>query len=99
LLFSCERWGITALHVLVSTVGKKVKVRGLPHLAKNERDVGHPTILGRDKEKMGVAEELTGNERERAETFPREIGWTADPSTTLRFGRDDKGEGGNSIKI
>jgi hypothetical protein len=65
LLFSCERWGITALHVLVSTVGKKVKVRGLPHLAKNERDVGHPTILGRDKEKMGVAEELTGNERNR----------------------------------
>ena len=40
---------ITALHVLVSTVGKKVKVRGLPHLAKNERDMGHPTILGRDK--------------------------------------------------
>ena len=31
-------------------VEKKVKVRGLPHLAKNERDMGHPTILGRDKE-------------------------------------------------
>jgi hypothetical protein len=28
---------------------KKVKVRGLPHLAKNERDMGHPTIPGRDK--------------------------------------------------
>jgi hypothetical protein len=33
--------------VLLSEVGKNVKVRGLPHLAKNERDMGHPTILGR----------------------------------------------------
>src|ERR1700722_16245411 len=33
-------------------VEKKVKVRGIPHLAKNERDMGHPTLLGRDKDSM-----------------------------------------------
>jgi hypothetical protein len=27
-------------------MGWKVESRGIPHLAKNERDVGHPTILG-----------------------------------------------------
>jgi hypothetical protein len=42
-------WETTALYVRLSEIGKKVKVRGLPHLAKNERDMGHPTILGRDK--------------------------------------------------
>jgi hypothetical protein len=45
-------WETTALHVPLSKVGKKVKNRGLPHLAKNERDMGHPTILGRDKERV-----------------------------------------------
>jgi hypothetical protein len=35
----------------LSKVGKKVQVRGLPHLAKNQRDMGHPTILGREKGK------------------------------------------------
>jgi hypothetical protein len=35
-------------------VEKKVKVRGLPHLAKNERDMGHPTILGREKGKPTI---------------------------------------------
>jgi hypothetical protein len=45
-------WETAALHVLLSKVGKKVKVRGLLHLAKNERDMGHPTILGRDKDRM-----------------------------------------------
>jgi hypothetical protein len=39
-----------ALHVLLSKVGKKVRVRGIPHLAKNERDMGHPTIRGREKD-------------------------------------------------
>src|ERR1700674_37919 len=34
-------------------VEKKVKVRGLPHLAKNERDMGHPTLCGREKERRG----------------------------------------------
>jgi hypothetical protein len=46
-------WDTTALHVILSKVGKRVKVRGIPHLAKNERDMGHPTILGRDKDWMG----------------------------------------------
>ena len=31
-------------------------------------------------------------------TFPRKVRGTADPSATLRFGRDDKGEGDGSIK-
>jgi hypothetical protein len=35
--------------VPVSNVGKNLKVRSLPHLAKNERDMGHPTILGRKR--------------------------------------------------
>jgi hypothetical protein len=38
-----------AIHVPLSKVGKKVEVRGIPYLAKNERDMGHPTILGREK--------------------------------------------------
>jgi hypothetical protein len=42
-------WETTALHVLPSRVGKKVEVRGIPHLAKNQRDMGHPTLCGRDK--------------------------------------------------
>jgi hypothetical protein len=45
-----EMWDATALHVPHSKVGKKVKVRGIPHLAKNKRDMGHPTILGREKD-------------------------------------------------
>jgi hypothetical protein len=36
--------------VPLSKVGKRVEVRGIPHLAKNERDMGHPTLPGRDKE-------------------------------------------------
>jgi hypothetical protein len=44
-----EMWETTALHVPLSKVGKRVKVRRLPHLAKNERDMGHPTILGRER--------------------------------------------------
>src|SRR5580698_7002940 len=28
---------------------KQVECCGIPYLAKNERDMGHPTILGRDK--------------------------------------------------
>jgi hypothetical protein len=27
---------------------------GIPHLAKNERDMGHPTLCGRDKDSMGL---------------------------------------------
>jgi len=43
-------WETTALYVRLSEVAKKVKVRGLPHLAINERNMGHPTILGREKD-------------------------------------------------
>jgi hypothetical protein len=46
-------WDTTALHVLLSKVGKKVEVRGIPHLAKNERDMGHPTLCGREKDRIG----------------------------------------------
>jgi hypothetical protein len=42
-------WDATALHVPLSKVGKKVEVRGIPHLAKNERDMGHPTLCGKEK--------------------------------------------------
>jgi hypothetical protein len=45
-------WETTALHLPLSKVEKKVNVRGLPHLAKNERDMGHPTILGRDRREI-----------------------------------------------
>jgi hypothetical protein len=38
------------LHVGSFRRSAKVKVRGIPHLAKNERDMGHPTILGREKD-------------------------------------------------
>jgi hypothetical protein len=51
-------WETTALHLPLSKVRKNVKVRGLPHLAKNERDMGHPTIPGREKEDPGVVEGL-----------------------------------------
>jgi hypothetical protein len=47
-------WETTALHAPLSKVGKNVKVRGLPHLAKNERDMEHPTIFGREREKRTV---------------------------------------------
>jgi hypothetical protein len=47
-------WDTTALPVPLSRGQKKVKVRGIPHLAKNERDMGHPTIPGREKEKPTV---------------------------------------------
>ena len=33
------------------------------------------------------------------QTFPGEVRGTADPSTALRFGRDDKGEGDAFIEI
>jgi hypothetical protein len=32
---------------------KDVEVRGIPHLAKNERDVGAPVISGREKSQEG----------------------------------------------
>jgi hypothetical protein len=42
-------WETTAFHAPLSKVGKKAEVRGIPHLAKNERDMGHPMLCGREK--------------------------------------------------
>jgi hypothetical protein len=42
-------WETTAVHVPLLKAGKKVKVPGIPYLAKNERDMGHPTLCGRAK--------------------------------------------------
>jgi hypothetical protein len=46
-LVFCEMWDATAadLHSL-ALQGPPIEVRGIPHLAKNERDVGHPMIRG-----------------------------------------------------
>jgi hypothetical protein len=41
---------MNSLHVILSKVKKKVEVRGIPHLAKDERDVGHPMLCGREKD-------------------------------------------------
>src|ERR1700722_10374058 len=48
------RCGIPRTLTFFSTFGKKhVERCGIPYLAKNERDMGHPTLLGRDKDRMG----------------------------------------------
>jgi hypothetical protein len=40
-------WGTRRLpSSLFGPTGRDVESRGIPHLAKNERDMGHPTILG-----------------------------------------------------
>ena len=31
----------------------EIEVRGMPHLAKNERDVGHPSVCCRDRVRGG----------------------------------------------
>jgi hypothetical protein len=50
-----EMWDTTALHVRLSEVGKKVKVRGIPHLAKNERDMGHPRFVeGKETDRPSI---------------------------------------------
>ncbi len=43
-LVFCEMWDTTALNLKLPADKKrlKVKIRGIPHLAKNERDMGHP---------------------------------------------------------
>ena|ERR1700733_3049063 len=35
--------------------GTVVKVRGIPHLAKNERDVGHPGVVERETTASGCS--------------------------------------------
>jgi hypothetical protein len=49
--FFCEMWDTAALPVFLSRGRKKVEICGIPHLAKNERDMGHPTLCGREKDK------------------------------------------------
>ena len=45
-----EMWDTTNLD-LFSDLGKKhVERCGIPYLAKNERDMGHPTLCGREKD-------------------------------------------------
>jgi hypothetical protein len=47
-------WDTTAadLHSL-ALQGLPIEHRGIPHLAKNERDMGHPLIRGRDRNWTG----------------------------------------------
>jgi hypothetical protein len=35
------------LRTLILPLRAQIKVRGIPHLAKNERDVGHPSFVAR----------------------------------------------------
>jgi hypothetical protein len=42
-------WETTNLDLFSDLRKRHVDDCGLPHLAKNERDMGHPTILGRDR--------------------------------------------------
>jgi hypothetical protein len=43
-----EMWETTSLNLFPDLRKTHIDFRGLPYLAKNERDMGHPTILGRD---------------------------------------------------
>jgi hypothetical protein len=42
-------WDTTNLDLFPAFEKKHVKRCGIPHLAKNERDMGHPTLCGREK--------------------------------------------------
>jgi hypothetical protein len=44
-----EMWDTTNLNLFPAFGKTHVERCGIPHLAKNERDMGHPTIPGRDK--------------------------------------------------
>ena len=49
-----EMWDNTAADLHSSALQElPIEVRGLPHLAKNERDMGHPLIRGRDRNWTG----------------------------------------------
>jgi hypothetical protein len=56
---------------------------------------GYYESAGERKRNRGASSTL----RVGRKTFPRGARRTADPSTTLRSGRDDKGEGSASIQI
>ena len=49
-LVSCEMWESAALNLkLFDPNDRHIEIRGIPHLAKNERDVGHPRFCYWDK--------------------------------------------------
>ena len=54
----------------------KIGSRGLPHLAKNERDMGHPLIRGRDRNWTGGFSPLgpPGTSEHRVRIFSRPYG-------------------------
>jgi hypothetical protein len=43
-----------------------VNIRGIPHLAKNERDVGHPSFVGEPDRTLAAV----GPERSAVESLP-----------------------------
>jgi hypothetical protein len=48
-----EMWDTANLNLFSDFRKTHVECCGIPHLAKNERDMGHPAILGRDKRIRG----------------------------------------------
>jgi hypothetical protein len=58
-------WETNTLHVPLSKVGKNIKVRGLPHLEKNERDT--PNFLHAAPDKAACAPFLKERRMEFAE--------------------------------
>jgi hypothetical protein len=42
-------WDTTNLNLFLTFGKKHVECGGIRHLAKNERDIGHPTLCGREK--------------------------------------------------
>jgi hypothetical protein len=55
-LVFCEMWETTNLDVFPDLRKRHLECSGLPNLAKNERDIRHPTILGREKKAPGLVE-------------------------------------------
>jgi hypothetical protein len=53
-------WDTTNLNLFPTSGRKHVERRGIPHLAKNERDMGHPTLCGRDKVKRKTKIDTVG---------------------------------------
>jgi hypothetical protein len=53
-------WDATNFNLFSGLRKRQVECCGIPHLAKNERDMGHPTILGRRK--TGFQIELLSDE-------------------------------------
>jgi hypothetical protein len=46
-------WDTTNLNPFRDLRKRLVECSGIPHLAKNERDMGHPTLLGGEKDRNG----------------------------------------------